>query len=162
VRQIRSRSGTRCFLAKRLLCNIATHQNSTRICKAKMNSSVQKAIPGKAQVRIFQSKASAGAAAAEDAAQCLLYALAEGDLARMIVATGNSQLATVRRTDDRIGFQRGERWNGESVRSTGQKRVSLEFWDSAGRHNRPIPWPVEPPSTENLIGPCIQRRWGVS
>jgi hypothetical protein len=42
---------------------------------------------------------------------------------------------------------------GKSVRGTGRKRVSFEFWDSAERQNRPVPWPVEAPSTENSIGP---------
>jgi hypothetical protein len=32
--------------------------------------------------------------------------------------------------------------------STGRERVSFEFWDSAERQNRRVPWPVEAPSTE--------------
>ncbi len=36
-----------------------------------------------------------------------------------------------------FGGERGR--GGKSVRGTGRKRVSFEFWDSAGRQNRPVP-----------------------
>lgn len=60
-----------------------------------MNSPLHQRTVGCAQVRVFPSKAAAGAAAAEEAAGSLLRALARRNAARMIVATGNSQLDTV-------------------------------------------------------------------
>jgi len=50
-----------------------------------------------------------------------------------------------------FGGERGR--GGKSVRGTGRKRVSIEFWDSAERHDRPVPWPAEVSSTENSTGP---------
>jgi len=43
---------------------------------------------------------------------------------------------------------------GESVRGTGRKRVSFEFWDSAERQNWPVLGPVEAQRTESPTGPC--------
>jgi len=49
----------------------------------------------------------------------------------------------------------GERDRGrESVRGTGRKRVSFEFWDSAERQNWPVLGPVEAQRTESSTGPC--------
>jgi len=38
---------------------------------------------------------------------------------------------------------------GISVRGTGRKRASYEFWDSAERQSRAVPVPVEAESTES-------------
>lgn len=51
---------------------------------------------GKAEVQVFDSKAAAGAAAAAAAAASLQRALQVRQKARLIVATGNSQLETVK------------------------------------------------------------------
>jgi hypothetical protein len=49
----------------------------------------------------------------------------------------------------------GERDRGsESVRGTGRKRVSFEFWDSGERQNWSVLGPVEAQSTESPTGPC--------
>lgn len=69
-----------------------------------MNSPLHQQVSGSAQVKVFPSKAAAGAAAAEEAAESLLRALAHHNHARMIVATGNSQLDTVGALSRRNGI----------------------------------------------------------
>lgn len=55
-------------------------------------------------MKVFSSKATAGAAAAEEAAGILLRTLGRRNLARIIVATGNSQLDTVTALSRRNGI----------------------------------------------------------
>jgi len=46
----------------------------------------------------------------------------------------------------------GERGRGrKSVRITGRKRVSFEFWDAAEKQNRPVPWPMEAPALKSRL-----------
>ncbi|MGH9401739.1 MAG: glucosamine-6-phosphate deaminase [Terriglobia bacterium] len=61
-----------------------------------MSALVKQQTSGGAEIKVFASKAAAGVAAAEAAAMSLVRALQERQTARLIVATGNSQLETVR------------------------------------------------------------------
>jgi hypothetical protein len=49
---------------------------------------------------------------------------------------------------------------GKSVRGTGRKRVSFEFWDSAERQNRPVPWPAEAPALKTRLDLEFRRARG--
>ena len=59
---------------------------------------------GGAEVKVFPSKRAAGEAAAEAAADSLVCALRDQEKARVIVATGNSQLETMRSLTQRQGI----------------------------------------------------------
>lgn len=61
-----------------------------------MSAMVMQGTSGRAEIKVFESKIAAGAAAAEAAASSLARALQERETARLIVATGNSQLETVK------------------------------------------------------------------
>ncbi len=60
-----------------------------------MKSDATTFLTGRARVRIFSTKAEAGAAAAAEAEEVIKHALTRRKTARIIVATGNSQLDTV-------------------------------------------------------------------
>lgn len=76
-----------------------------------MSINVPNLLAGRARIRIFPAKASAGAAAAAEAAEALRLALAHRHAARIIIATGNSQLHTV----NALGQAEGIAWERVEV-----------------------------------------------
>ena len=84
--------------------------------------------------------------------------LAESHLTRRLFGSMVRRVAllpSARRVGER---QSGSDFSGErdrgrgSVRGTGRKMVSFEFWDSVERQNRTVPRPLWAPRTKNSTG----------